>query len=64
MDADAVNKTVQSNYMSFLPLLREVPGGSRQDWEAQAPLPMQQARRGPAQRSRALDGQGRLSFIS
>ena len=44
MDADAVAETVQSNYMSFLPLLPEVPGGSRHDWEALAPLPVQQAR--------------------
>ena len=44
VDAGAVADTVQSNYMSFLPLLPEVPGGSRHDWDAQAPLPMQQAR--------------------
>jgi len=48
VDADAVAETVQSNYMSFLPLLPEVPGGSRHAWEAQAPLPVQQARRCPA----------------
>jgi hypothetical protein len=48
VDADAVAETVQGNYMSFLPLLPEVPGGGRHDWEAQAPLPVQQAWRCPA----------------
>jgi len=55
VDADAVAETVQGNYMSFLPLLPEVPGGGRHDWEAQAPLPVQQAWRCPAPWRHAAD---------
>ena len=40
-------ETVQGNYLSFLPLLPEVPAGDRHEWDAQASLkPMQQARPG------------------
>ncbi|KAK9837295.1 hypothetical protein WJX81_004372 [Elliptochloris bilobata] len=45
VDAEAVADTVQANYMSFLPLLSEVPKGDRHVWDAQMPLqPPQQAK--------------------
>ena len=45
MDEGVVSDTVQGNYMSFLPLLPEVPQGDRHEWDAQSSLqPMQQAR--------------------
>ncbi len=38
MDVDSVADTVQPNYMSFIPLMPDVPGGNRHDWDAEAPL--------------------------
>ncbi len=38
VDVDSVADTVQPNYMSFISLMPDVPGGNRHDWDAEAPL--------------------------